>query len=613
MKSMSHPMKFWLINSILITLAYFSSPLTVLATVTDQSDLPILQAGIPKTSNDQSLVIYEAASAESSTTPDSFVRYFRYPIEEPGYMTMDEIEPAPTPTAYYRDVYAGAETFLSISGPVASETWRVNWLLPNNQVIQTTIQYVSNYNSYQNCWIGDRIICGITAVRAYWYMPVQCREPGTYVMTFYDNGTQYDQRQFKLLPQIKGGKVPLYDQTDPAWGTQLMGWLPPRPVIKAKGCALTSLAMILAYHGIKGPGGTPINPGELNAMLINEGGYTRKDQIEWWAVSAITGGKVNWAPELNFNNLENNICMYGPQMVGAEGSAGVPNSHWMVATGLNENNNFLVNDPWKSADKYYGESWPISNSTRGFIGPGHIVTNLSGISIYLHSPAELLLTDPQGRRLGKDPFTGQYFKEIPKSYYELSALTDQDTGLTDEPSKELTFAEPIDGEYSLEIIGTGIGDYDLELRAMDNTLQRSSTLVEQVPIIPNERHSYRFYFSGTATAPLEFVANFNGGGQNIKVNSLLSYNAPVASQTQLSLGTNSYTVSVFYSRNIAPQSFRAEFNGTDMSSAFHPIPGTNERVSLPLTIGRNLLHLTIKGNIDGRIATDSDRLVFILP
>lgn len=224
-----------------------------------------------------------------------------------------------------------------------------------------------------------------------------------------------------------------------------------------------------------------------------------------------------------------------------------------------------------------------------------------------------MLTDPQGRRLGIDPVTGQYFKEIPKSFYELSALTDQETGLTDEPSKELTFGEPLDGEYSLEVIGTGSGDYALEVRAMDNTMQRSSFLADQVPITPNERHSYRFHFSGTGTAPLEFIANFNGNGQNTKVNSLLSYNAPTNNRTQLPAGTDAYTVSVFYSRSILSQSFRAVFNGADISSAFHPIPGTNERVTLPLTVGRNLLHLTVEGDINGRIATDSDRLTLIVP
>lgn len=614
MKPIDHDvMKFRLTNLILVILIYFS--LIVFANAEDQPEPPILQAGLQQNSNDQALVISPvspAAVSALSTTPDSFVRFFRYPIEPPqGYLTMDEIEPAPTPTAYYRDVYVGAETTLSVSGPVASETWRVDWLLPNNRAIQTTIKFFSSYNGYQNCFIGDWVVCGVTAVRAYWYIPARCQPSGTYTTTFYDNGVQYDQRQFKLLSQIKEGKVPSYDQS--IYTTQLMGWLPPRPTIRVKGCALTSLAMILSYHGITGPSGTLIKPDELNEKLKEVGGYTMHDQIEWWAVSAITGGKVNFAPEFSFNNLESNICEYGPQMVGAEGSTGYPNSHWMAATGLNENGNYLVNDPWQSRDKFYGENWPVSNSTRGFKGPGFIITNLSGISIYLHSPAELLLIDPQGRRLGMDPITGQNFKEIPKSFYELSALTDQETGLTEEPSKELTFAEPIDGEYVLEVTGTGIGDYALEVRAMNNTMQRSSTLVEQVPITPNERHQYKFYFSGTGTAPLEFIANFNGGGQNAKVNSLLSYNSPTASRTQLSSGTNSYTVSVFYSRNILTQSFHAELNGMDISSAFHPIPGSNERVTIPLVIGRNLLHLTVEGDVNGRIASDSDRLTFIVP
>ena len=613
MKPVHYAVKFFLSISIFITL--YSN---VLASSTDYSDIPVLFAKIQKSGNNQasSVAHFATPQAMSSSASASFVRFFRYPIEPPtGYLTMDEIEPAPTPTAYYRDVYMGAETILSVSGPVASKSWQVDLLTPDNETLHSTIQFFSSYNGKENCFVSDNFtFCGATTGSVKWYTSARCAPSGSYTMTFFEDGNQYDQRQFKLLPQIKEGKVPLYNQDD--YPTQLMGGGIPflRPTIQSQGCALTSLAMVLAYHGITGPNGTLIKPDELNQMLIEADGYTFwRNQIKWFTVNKITGGKVKFAPELIFNFTENHICDYGPQMVGAEGSLGLPNTHWMVATGLNENNDYLVNDPKNGRDKFYGESWETSNSTRGLIGPGFVVTDPSGISIYLHSPAELLLTDPQGRKLGLDPVSGESFKEIPKSYYELTGLTDQVTGQTEEPSKELTFSSPINGEYILEVIGTGSGDYNLEVHAMDSSLQQSSALVEQVPIIPNERHSYRFYFSGGGSTPLEFVANFNGGGQNAKVNRLLSYNAPTTNQTRLSLGTSSYTTYVFYSRNIQPQSFHAIFNGTDISSMFHPIPGTNERVTLPLIIGRNLLHLSVEGDVDGRIATDSDRLTFVVP
>lgn len=67
---------------------------------------------------------------------------------------------------------------------------------------------------------------------------------------------------------------------------------------------------------------------------------------------------------------------------------------------------------------------------------------------------------------------------------------------------------------------------------------------------------------------------------------------------------------IFYSNAVTPTSFSATLNGTDVSSSFHPQPGTSEAVSIPLQAGRNLLDLQIDGNLPNRVATDTDRLVF---
>jgi hypothetical protein len=49
----------------------------------------------------------------------------------------------------------------------------------------------------------------------------------------------------------------------------------------------------------------------------------------------------------------------------------------------------------------------------------------------------------------------------------------------------------------------------------------------------------------------------------------------------------------------------------DVSGSFNPQPGTFEIVPLQLQPGKNLLILSIDGSVSsGRIATDTDRLVF---
>ena len=69
-----------------------------------------------------------------------------------------------------------------------------------------------------------------------------------------------------------------------------------------------------------------------------------------------------------------------------------------------------------------------------------------------------------------------------------------------------------------------------------------------------------------------------------------------------------------YASTTIPATFSARLNGVDITSLFHPQPGTFETVQLVfLQPGRNVLVLSIDGTVSsGRVATDTDRLVFIV-
>ena len=43
-------------------------------------------------------------------------------------------------------------------------------------------------------------------------------------------------------------------------------------------------------------------------------------------------------------------------------------------------------------------------------------------------PCELIIIDPQGRRVGYDPRTGTSYNEIPDAFYESTGLEDAETG-----------------------------------------------------------------------------------------------------------------------------------------------------------------------------------------
>jgi len=75
----------------------------------------------------------------------------------------------------------------------------------------------------------------------------------------------------------------------------------------------------------------------------------------------------------------------------------------------------------------------------------------------MYSPADLLLTDKEGRRTGFDPITGTILNEIPGSYY---------TG-QDEHPETITVTGGNISDYNLQVVGNDTGLYTLDMVAMD--------------------------------------------------------------------------------------------------------------------------------------------------
>jgi parallel beta-helix repeat protein len=69
------------------------------------------------------------------------------------------------------------------------------------------------------------------------------------------------------------------------------------------------------------------------------------------------------------------------------------------------------------------------------------------LSIQLHSPIDMLVTAPDGKRMGKNFATGEEYNEIPGAFYS-GFQTDEEY---------ITIPNPIDGEYKIEVQGTGNG------------------------------------------------------------------------------------------------------------------------------------------------------------
>lgn len=246
------------------------------------------------------------------------------------------------------------------------------------------------------------------------------------------------------------------------------------------GCAITSIVMIAKYHLDQDIAqGKDINPKEINEWLNDElGGYVKGD-VNWIAGAKYTGWKIKYAKTDNVINnyslLDQYLNQNNPVIAKANaGRGGINRSHFFV---INDklSSTYAVKDPyWYNTENLIDDRIGnyIRNYENGFDGL-RIYKKGDGIAqgaiiIVLGSPAELLITDSLGRKLGKD-INGIEYNEIPNaSYFE--------DGFDDPASENLSFQErnkliqilePADGNYQLQVTGTGEGDYSLDYNFYD--------------------------------------------------------------------------------------------------------------------------------------------------
>jgi len=83
----------------------------------------------------------------------------------------------------------------------------------------------------------------------------------------------------------------------------------------------------------------------------------------------------------------------------------------------------------------------------------------------IFSPADFLITAPDGKRIGKNFATGQDINEIDGAYYS---------------GKFATIPNPLDGEYKVELQGTGNGEYQLSISGIDDATSTDKDFTGQI-------------------------------------------------------------------------------------------------------------------------------------
>ena len=570
------------------------------------------------------------AAMLSMTSGTDFVGLFRYPAEEQAWMIMD------ADTAYFRDAFVSGDEV--IADATDGQTWYAKAIGPNGVTVTwATMTFRASYNGEDNCFVTSSwYLCGGDYLYIQWYMTSQCLPSGNWKMQFFHDGQLALEKPFFLKPSIPPGKVPLKSQLTYAT-TQYSNYCTlttdrddrhlcdgregeVKFTIKQLGCALTSAAMTLAYHGVD------VDPATLNTWLREHNGYS-KTRIDFAKVAeygrTVGGREITYLGKIQVTDtaaLRLAICQYGPQPINVTGSNGSPTGHFVAATGRDlASSTFLINDPAGGVERTLRDR-NYTNTHAGrrvFSGPQyHYDDPYSGIRLFFHSPGELLITDGQGRRTGYDPVANVSYDEIPGASYDSTTESDpEDPNFASHTVREFELMRAPAGNYTVTVTGTGTGTYMLDMRTASRTNAEGNVVFADVPISPGVTHRYSFQFDPASTAggAIPVGGGFPGGGQSSTVNAFLSYSAPAESQVALPAGTTSYPLMVFYGAGIDPATFTAELNGVSIASLFAPAPGGMNTVRIPLTSGRNVLILHVRGSNGSRMPRDADRFVFKVP
>jgi hypothetical protein len=252
--------------------------------------------------------------------------------------------------------------------------------------------------------------------------------------------------------------VPYLSQKLEPWGSeeynQASLWAPTQPTISRWGCALTSGAMTLLYHGINRiPGGENLNPGSLNNWLKSQtDGYLREGHLNWYALtrlSKIMHGEIS-SPILEFRRsgkdfslLDNDLVNNHPPILEVPG-------HFIVSTGKT-NGSYFINDP------AWSEKTTLEAYNNDFISMRRLLptsTNLSALLFVVDPHVNLTLTDQNGNPQGEFYFEGP--------------LTDDISGeIGGKGINILNYNQPPEGEYTISVTASTSASFNLDIYSYD--------------------------------------------------------------------------------------------------------------------------------------------------
>ena len=256
------------------------------------------------------------------------------------------------------------------------------------------------------------------------------------------------------------------------------------PTMNRWGCAVTSAAMVLNYHGItKLADGTTLNPGSLNTWLKNNHGYLEGSGSDgsysyliWPTIASLTkkifnAGKSQtelmyqrlYPSSSTTSNVNTDVTTDTPDIFAVSNT--LTSMHFVVAKGK-QDNTYLINDPeWNNPDL---TSFGNTYSQVDRFMPSH--TDLSYLVAITNPDTEISIASSSGQRVGKliSGGTSQTFFEISGATYAFeNPISNPDSNDTPQSLgtgvNVLYLPIPNDGAYNVTVSGNKNVFYTLNL------------------------------------------------------------------------------------------------------------------------------------------------------
>jgi hypothetical protein len=303
--------------------------------------------------------------------------------------------------------------------------------------------------------------------------------------------------------------VPLFKQTDPAWKDEdydhARDWDPSTPSIRRWGCALTSAAMILRYHGITSNEDAQIlNPSTLNTWLSNQPDGYISGGVNFVAITRFTRimSEILGTPKLEYSRAagdqeiaKSEIAADKPAMIEIPG-------HFLVGSGITGDGSTLyIKDPAYIYTKLNQHKEALV-SVRKF-QPSH--TDLSYILV-AHQPGihvDIVDAGTQQPITNTEHFTEQIQEPVDRSG-ATSPLTSIDQ-----------IAKPTTGKFGLKIWQDKPGKFAVQVFAYDQAA--SPTLFTDSGFVGKEPRVLTLDYQKNQTSTIAHPMTFAIFRQDLKL------------------------------------------------------------------------------------------------